>query len=421
MDVNIKPEQLKNLDVEAISSKSVVHRYLIAASLCKEKVRITTNIFSKDMESTCAVLNEAGADISQEANAFCVNGMIQKGNRLEANFKESGSTGRFLLPLLTCFYDETLFEGEGRLTDRPFFPLCEALRKGGVEVQGDYLPIRTKGHLSSGDFRIAGDVSSQFISGLLFTLPLLDGDSRILLSSPLCSAPYVDMTIKVLSEFGVLVERISDGFYIPGNQQYTSPGDIIAEGDWSNSAYLLGIGALSGKAVVRNLSDTSLQGDKAIIDLLKRFGAFVDKKTENNIICYEVAKRDLKGIDIDISDIPDLALALSVLGASANGTTVLYNAERLRLKESDRIKAIEYLLNAIGVECRIEKKDNHENIVIKGCPNKEFVHGIEIDSLNDHRIVMAAVMICAYSGQEIIIHNAEAINKSFPGFWDIFR
>ena len=397
--------------ITAISSKSYVHRLLIAAALCDKKVRVDTNIISNDMEATKRVVS---ALFSQDDPVL--------------DCGESGSTARFIIPLAALFSKSAKIIGSGKLPERPMGPLCDVLTAAGVTVNGNHLPITVSGKPHSGNYSIAGNVSSQFISGLLFMLPLLEGDSHLEITGTLESAPYVDMTIDVLSRFSIVVNRTVDGFDIPGGQKYVYDGKeggvIAAEGDWSNSAYImtiasLGSGTLFDSLAVEGLNPDSLQGDRAVIPILEKFGINVSmsKSTDPFSTVYEISGRPVNPVDTDCSQIPDLVPALAMLAAFTNGNSIFRNVGRLRMKECDRIEAVSAMLSAISVKVDIISTDSREDMIVCGRAQTGN-ESVVIDSFNDHRIAMAAAAIAAAHGGSVTIKGAEAVNKSYPGFFD---
>lgn len=429
----------QKLDIPAISSKSYVHRLMIAAALADRRCLIVTNIFSEDMKATMNCLNAMGADIVMENEGFLVREGVRESKRTVLFCNESGSTARFLLPLATVFADEATLSGKGKLPERPNAPLCNQMRLNGVEIDKDFLPLNTKGRLKAGVYTLPGNVSSQFITGLLLSLPLLDGDSRLIIEGKLESAGYIDVTLDVLSMFEIKIERTEEGFRIPGNQKYTLDDDklievedihdscLIAEGDWSNSAYILGMGALGGEVTVRGLNPKSVQPDSEAIKLFKEFGATVEiisdcgggnTGTKSPMAKVKVSYDTLQGITKDVSQIPDLVPALAVIASFAKTDSVFTNVQRLRIKESDRVESIVSLLKSYGAECEVTKNGECESMRISGANiySSENVR-CEVSSFRDHRIVLAAVMAYRKLGGMMVIDGAEAVNKSYPDFF----
>lgn len=326
----------------------------------------------------------------------------------EINAKESGSTLRFLLPVVCALGKETIFTGEGRLLKRPLGNILALLAAHNAEVNQGENAIRVKGKLSPGSYEISGEISSQFITGLLFALPLLSGDSALKILGKTVSADYIKMTLDVLKRFGINILRTPDGFFIPGNQRYIAPAFSAAEGDWSGAAFFVVGGAIAGDVTIGGLNENSLQADRAVIGLLKKMGAdisFADGK-------IRVKKSPLKGIDADCSDCPDLIPVLSVACACARGVSKIYGAARLADKESDRLGAIIKMLAAFKIDASFF---DDCLTVCGGAP-----YGAEIELEPDHRMVMSAcIMGLAAEGSTTVAHK-EAAGKSYPAFFEDF-
>lgn len=425
MNIRLQQGQLNNVCLDAISSKSHVHRLLIAAALSgnlENGCLIRSNIVSDDMKATVRCLSALGAVIDVVEEGFYVRNSVTSQGEVVLNCGESGSTARFLLPVSLLFSECVILNGEGKLPNRPFGPLNKTLRPAGIDISSDYLPLTAKGNLQSGDFLISGDVSSQFISGLLFALPLLKKDSTVTLTTPLQSKGYVDLTIDVLRTFGIRIDRTDKGYCIPGGQNYVAPTEITAEGDWSNSGFLLCAGALAKGISIKGLSLKSIQKDSLVTDILNKFG--VKTEFDGKV---SVLPSALTSIDVDAEDIPDLVPALCVVAAYADGTSRFRNVGRLRIKESDRIEAIQAFLREIDVKSSVEEADGQTNLLVFGKSHKEMQsedtvgckEDIEIDGFNDHRIVMAASMVSLREDRPVVIKGAQAVNKSYPGFFDV--
>ena len=389
--------------LSAVQSKSHLHRLLIANALSGSNQHIKLGQISEDIAATIECLNEL---VSVESpHLYC---------------NESGSTLRFLLPVTMALKEEAAFHGKGRLPERPLGPLKDVLTEGGcVFSDSEDSMFAVKGKLKSGRYYLPGNVSSQYITGLLFALPLVQGESKIVVSKPLESVGYINMTLQVLDLYGIriFIDRISDEdnviFTIPGGQEYKAPIEApVVEGDWSNSAFWLAAGAISRQAEginVYGLSPSSAQGDKEIINLLKNFGA---KVFFSDVHAF-VSKGSLSSITIDASNIPDLVPILAVLASVSQGITRIIKADRVRIKESDRLHAICVSLNAIGgIVTELE-----DGLIINGVNS---LTGGFVPSFNDHRIVMAMTIASCCCEGEIIIDGAEAVNKSYPTFFDDF-
>ena len=398
--------------IKAISSKSHAHRVFICSALSNEPTKINCNVLSKDITATLKCLEQLGADIKTEENTIFVNPQTFN-EKTEIDCGESGSTLRFLLPLVSALGIDTTINAHGRLPERPLSPLKEELEKKGVVFETDNeFPLHITGKLQSGEYELAGNISSQFISGLLFALPLLEGDSQITLIPPVESKPYIDMTVATLHDFGILIEEAENTYIIKGNQKYISPKEINVEGDWSNSAFFLCAGALSKDGVtVTGLNTNSTQGDKKILDILKRMGASVEVNNDE----ITVKKNKLMGTMVNGGDIPDLVPIASVMGAMCDkGVTHIVNASRLRLKESDRIATTESLLTKVGAAV----SETDDGLVIWG--ENDLIGG-RVEGANDHRIVMSAAILSCLCALPVDIVGAEAVGKSYPHFFEDFN
>lgn len=377
-------------NIKAITSKSDAHRALICAALSDNECEVLMDTTSDDIEATKRCLN----------NIKC--------GKKELYCGESGSTFRFLIPVVAALGIEVYFYPEGRLPERPLSPLYEELEKHGCSLSPKgSVPFIVKGKLEPGTYKISGNVSSQFISGLLFALPLLNGDSSIIVEGSIQSEDYINMTINTMKRFGVGVVTTESGYFVKGNQKYTAPKIYKVEGDWSNAAFFLVAGAFTEDGItVSGLKRDSVQGDKKIVDILKKFGA--DVTIEENSVT--VRPGCLKGIDIDGSQIPDMVPALSVLGAGAGGKTKIYNAGRLRIKESDRLKTIRETLENLGGKVQ----ESEDGLIIEGTKR---LKGGNVLSHNDHRIAMMAATASIISDGKVRIKDADAVNKSYPDFF----
>ncbi len=409
MDVSIKWNN-PNGTVFAITSKSDAHRALIAAALSNKPTSFRISSMSKDIEATISCLISSGAEIKRENDILTVIPISKRIQSPKLDCNESGSTLRFLIPVAAVVLDNAEFSGSGRLSKRPLTPLIQTMEENGCKFNAKTLPLSITGKLLSGIYTLPGDVSSQFISGLMFALPLLNGDSEIILTSPLESSAYVDMTIDTLSHFGIEITKTNSKFIIYGNQKYISPEKYNVEGDWSNIAPFMASAALSGEVSAFRLNPYSKQSDIEVLSVLKKFGAEI--KTENN--SYKVSLKDKKPLSLDVSQYPDLFPVIAVLLCGAQGKSVLYNAKRLRIKESDRIDSTLSLIKNLGGNAKADE----DSLTIFGTGK---LRGGKCDSFNDHRIVMAAAVASSICENEVIISGAEAINKSYPHFFEDFK
>jgi 3-phosphoshikimate 1-carboxyvinyltransferase len=355
------------------------------------------------------------AEIKYEKDGFFITPVKKEieNTSAELDCGESGSTLRFLLPVCGALGSRASFNMEGRLPSRPLSGLYEEMTAHGCTLSAPgSSPLTCEGKLKSGNFSLPGNISSQFISGLLFALPLLEGDSNIRVTGVLESRPYIDMTLSALDLFNVKIEETENQtFHVKGGQSYQSPGTIYAEGDWSNAAFWLSAGAVgAGSVTCTGLDINSCQGDRAITELLARFGARVSREDDK----VTVSSGELRGIDIDAADTPDLVPVLAAVASVARGETVIRNAGRLRIKESDRLRTVAAVLSSLGANIA----ETGDGLIIQG---QKTLSGGETESFGDHRIAMtAAVLSSACSGQ-VVIKNAEAVNKSYPGFFEDFK
>ena len=332
--------------VDIPASKSQAHRLLICAALGQAPVTLRCRGISRDIAATIDCLNALGAGIHAEGEVLTVQPITNTPNGVCHLFcGESGSTLRFLLPVVGLLGAEAVFHMEGRLPQRPLHPLDEVLTAHGMTVRQEGSLLFCGGKLRPGAFSLPGDVSSQYISGLLMALPLLDEASSLTVTGQMESAAYIAMTESVLNRGGIALRRSGSVWHIPGGQRCRFPADIRAEGDWSNAAFFLCMGALSPAGIsVRGLDLASPQGDRAVLDILTAMGAEVSVSEE----AVTVRRGALRGVAIDAGPIPDLIPVLCVTAAGAAGDTQIFNAGRLRLKESDRLRTTAVLLTALG-------------------------------------------------------------------------
>lgn len=405
-DVKFSPF-VPNGTVNVPPSKSDVHRAIICAAMANGVSRISPVALSNDIKATIGCIKALGADAVLENNVLTVDGTnMYKNKTALLDCGESGSTLRFFIPIAAVGNINATFVGKGKLPQRPIGIFTEALPKAGTvcKTEGG-LPLEIKGQLKSGIFEIPGNVSSQFITGLLLALPILEGDNEIVLTSPLESVGYIAMTIRTMKQFGVNIQATEKGWHIKGGQSYKTC-DYTTDGDWSQAAFFMVLGAVSGKVTVKGVAKDSTQGDKKCAEILARFGAKVTQ-LDNEVT---VEKRELKAITIDASQIPDLVPVLSVCAAFAKGTTKIINAERLRIKECDRLKATAELLNNLGGKV----KELSDGLEITGVSS---LKGGNVNGYNDHRIVMSAAVCAARSDEDITATFAMSINKSYPDFY----
>ena len=387
----VRPSALQGT-VHAPSSKSCAHRLLIAAALSDAPCEIRLNADSEDIRATARCLRALGAAVTRTDAGYQVTPPdAYRRAACELDCGESGSTLRFLMPVAAALGVPARFTGHGRLPERPNRALTDALRVHGAEPSGDLLPLTLSGRLRGGVYEIAGNISSQYITGLMLALPLCAGDSEIRLTTALESASYVDITLNALAEFGVRVDRTECGWRVPGGQRYHSPGRTCAEGDWSSAAFFITAARLGARVTCDGLREDSAQGDRKIGRLLDQLGGA-----------------------IDVSDTPDLVPALAVAAAVHPGVTRITGAARLRLKESDRLEAVMRMLTALGGRCEAQA----DGLTIEGVPR---LTGGRVDGRNDHRIVMAAAIAACRADGDVEITDAQAVGKSWPEFFEVYR
>ena len=411
MDVIITPNKLHG-EVIIPPSKSLSHRAIIAASLASGKSKISNVLYSNDIKATINAMRACGAKIEEFEDYLIIEGsnVIRKENIIDAN--ESGSTIRFMIPIALVANEEVTFIGHNHLVKRPLDTFLEIFDKQGIKYERgeDYLPLKVKGGLKSGEFTVRGDISSQFITGLLYALPLLDGDSIIHISTEMESKGYIDLTIDILKMFGIEIEnRNYQEFYIKGNQKY-KPCDYTIEGDYSQSAFFLVANALGADIKLKAMEEKSHQGDKKIIDDMKAFG--FDSKFSNGELI--LSGNESQGAIIDFSQSPDLGPALTVLASLSKGRSEFINASRLRIKECDRITCMKEEINKLGGNVT----ELQDGMIIDGV---DMLHGGVVDSHNDHRVAMSLAMATLKMDGELKILNASSVSKSFPHFWKVFE
>ena len=458
MDIEIHPGRLSG-SVRAIPSKSQAHRALICASLADGPTAIRCESESDDIAATADCMRALGADIRRMADGYSVRPLTREDRAVSGGLPgaagvpasspmadnatlpcgESGSTLRFLLPIVCVLGRSASFVMKGRLSKRPLSPLDELLAAHGCTLSLEDGLLHISGQLTPGRYALDAGVSSQFVSGLLFALPLLGGDSELRLVGQAESFPYIRLTLEMLRRFGVEI-KFQDGiFYIPGGPSraalrretrgdgasakgnssvpFTSPGEVYIEGDWSNAAFWLCAGAVNadgtGGVMCTGLDTASRQGDRAVLDILKQFGCRIETDGSGAV----AFGGKLRGIEIDARDIPDLVPILSVVGAAAEGITVIRNAGRLRTKESDRLAAVTDVLRTLGADIT----ETDDGLCIHGGALTGGEVSSSVSSWGDHRIAMTAAIAATICARPVIIRGAEAVNKSYPGFFNDLR
>ena len=420
MTVELLPGSRSGI-AEAPPSKSYAHRLLIAAALSDCGCVVGNTGTSDDIEATSECLSGLGAEIirlpggAAEVKPVSGNKAFPGNKQITVNARESGSTLRFLLPVAGALGANVTFKMEGRLPERPMDDYIDSLKKGGMEIVKEGAELRCSGRLVPGTYEIPGNVSSQYISGLLFALPLLEGDSRILIKGKTESKAYAGMTAEVLGLFKANIEKIDGGYVIGGGRGLKSPENrmLVTEGDYSGAAFLLAAGAFSKKGVaVSGLNPDSGQGDRKIADILERFGAKVEKSGS----LIKVSQSEMKGTVIDAQEIPDLVPVLATAACGAAGETRIINAARLRFKETDRLKTTAELINTLGGKA----EETPDGLIIQGREVTGGLTGGSCESFSDHRIAMAAALASCIAKTKISINGAECVRKSVPGFFGVF-
>ena len=400
--------------ITAPPSKSMAHRAVLCAALAEGRSHITNLEFSKDISATLGAAGQLCAEVRTGPADAVVEGLGHfRPLSAPVDCCESGSTLRFLIPIASLTGQAVTFTGRGRLMERPQSVYETLYREQNLRFEQSSAGLTVEGALTPGDYTLAGNVSSQFISGLLFALPLLDGDSTLHLLPPVESRSYIDMTRSVQAAFGVSSRWMDETtLFLPGNQHYHAC-DYTVEGDYSQAAFPAVLGAVCGGVTITGLRPETLQGDAVILDILRRCGAKFTRTAEG----LRFEKAPLHGVDIDLADCPDLGPVLMVLGLLCDGTTVIRNAERLRLKESDRIAAMEAELRACGGV--LESAGG--TITVQGCADHLHAPEAPLHGHNDHRVVMSLAVLALCTGLPLTVDDAEAIQKSWPHFFTAIR
>lgn len=389
--VTIKPSKLFG-KITVPPSKSISHRALICAALAKGRSEITNLLDCADTAATIEILKAFGAKIYREGKITIVEGIEKPNGEAVADCCESGSTLRFLLPVAAALGCRAKFTGKGKLPERPITPYFTELTKNGIIFESRTMPYLISGQLKAGEYCIAGDISSQFISGLMFALPLLHGDSRIIITSPLQSKPYADITAAELKKFGVEVTETDYGYFIRGEQSYR-PCNTVIEADMSQAAFFAAAAALGSDIEIEGLNLNSLQGDREILDVIdsSQGGAF----------------------DVSAAQIPDLVPILTVLAALSRGVSHITDCGRLRIKECDRLAAITAELNKLGAKVT----EHPDSLEIEGV---NTLKGGVCDCHNDHRIPMSLAIASTCCTEPVTLIGAECVKKSYPTFFEDF-
>ena len=406
-------------EVKIPPSKSMAHRAVICAALGDGISRVSNIDLSDDIIATVSAMKALGANIEEKEGILEIKGINSEQSKLNRDYErvvdcnESGSTLRFLVPISLAFEGVTRFVGRGNLGKRPLNTFYEIFDEQGIEYayKEGILDLVISGKLKSGEFKVKGNISSQFITGLLFTLPLLEGDSRIIITTELESRGYLDLTLSAMKDFGIeIINNDYKEFIIKGSQKYISR-DYRVEGDYSQGAFFLCADAIGNEVKVLDLKKDSLQGDKEVVDILRRMGLIMER--EGDTISGKV--RRTKSTIIDASQCPDIIPVISLVAALSKGRTEIINAGRLRIKECDRLNAVKTELNKLGA--KIEEKE--EGLIIDGV--LELEGGVEVWSHKDHRIAMTLAIAGSRCNNPIILKDYECVSKSYPHFFEDYK
>ena len=397
-EVTIIPKRLGG-SLKIPPSKSMAHRAIICAGLSKGNSIIENIEYSDDIIATINAMRALGVNIIEDKDRLIINGEnIFSNDSRVIDCNESGSTLRFLMPIALIKNGESRFLGKGNLGKRPLKTYYDIFRKQGIAYTYD-----------------EGNISSQFISGLLFALPLLDGDSKIVITTNLESRGYIDLTLFMLDKFGIKIENLNyKEFRIKGNQSY-KPFNYRVEGDYSQGAFFFAAGALGNNIACYDLEEKSKQGDKEVLDILENMGNTLIKEfKEDKKIGLSIVSKDLKASVIDASQCPDIIPIIAVVASVAKGETRIINGERLRIKECDRLSAIATELKTLGADI----KETDDGLIINGVKN---LKGGKVSSHNDHRIAMSLAIASTVCIGNVVIDNGECVKKSYPNFWSDFE
>lgn len=441
MQVRITPGKL-NGKINAVSSKSYLHRMILCAALSDKKTVIYLNCRSRDVDATirCARAMGAEAEVGEDCvivhpvrhiRHSCVNDFLLQKKRESFDISrdgmaerlpildcgESGSTARFVLPLTAVVCGGGRLIGEGRLPERPFGAICTVMEENGCSFSSYSLPMTVTGSLKAGVYRIPANISSQYISALMMSLPLVEGDSEIVFTTEVESEGYLDITESVMRDFGMPLEKTGNGYKIKGNRRYVSPGEITAEGDWSNGAFWVAANELGSRLEIGNLKKNSLQRDCRIVEVARQLFNGQEKRQ----VCWDggnlaVQSEGDRGeeVVIDGADIPDIIPVSAIMACGRMGRTRFINCQRLRLKESDRLMSVASIICTLGGQAVVENDD----LIVEGCG---YLTGGEVDSFTDHRIVMSAAVAATICTGEVVINHAQDVAKSYPGFFEDYQ
>lgn len=409
--ITIHPHALSG-KVAVPTSKSLAHRAIICAALAEGESVISDISMSKDIAATIQAMRAMGTTIVSSGSTLYINGSTtHRYHELDIDCNESGSTLRFMIPVTLIHDNHVHFTGRGKLGSRPLDVYYSIFDKQGIDYsyKKDVLDLYINGHLKPGRYDVPGNISSQFISGLLFALPLLDGDSIIHITTALESEAYIELTLAMLKLFGIDIRRQDHDFLIAGHQHYTAH-DYQVEGDFSQAANYLVAGAIGNDVTITNLNLDSVQGDRVAISLLEEMGAQLDSH-EGGI---RMRPGHLQCISIDASQCPDIIPVMAVACALAQGTSQILNAGRLRIKECDRLHATCEVLEKCGVRV-IEKEDM---MIIFGV---DYFTKADLSSYNDHRMAMMEAIMATRALGDLLLDDCQCVAKSYPNFFEDYK
>lgn len=394
MNLMISPHVLSG-PITPPASKSQGHRLIMGCALSAGTSRLQDVSNSQDITATLECMKALGADVQwEDGTTLSIAGSAGQAapEGLVLDCGESGSTLRFLIPIALALTGSVSFRGHGRLMQRPQTPYFEIFQEKGISYRltGDLLTA--KGQLTPGRYRLQGNVSSQFITGLLYALPLLDGDSDIQLTTPLESESYVNLTLDALSHFGIIISPTADGWHIPGGQHYQPYGGHV-EADYSQAGFYYAAREIGNPITITGMNPHSVQGDRIVVDYMEKLA-------------------QPGPVELDVRDCPDLVPPLAVRAALRDGDTVISGAVRLRLKESDRLASVTSVLRSLGAQI----EEHPDSLTIHGVP--QLQGGISVDSWGDHRIAMMTAIAATACRRPVTLTGAESVNKSYPTFWN---
>lgn len=423
MDVTIHPSSLGG-SIPAMSSKSMAHRLLILAALAHDPCSVAFGTASEDITATSSCLETLGlGTLSSSQDAFQTGSSTgdpegRDREMVELDCGESGSTLRFLLPVVGALNRSATFVRRGRLANRPLSPFVEQLTQHGMCIEEDGALLKTQGKLHGGSFVLPGNVSSQYVSGLLLAAPIIGESVEIFVSTPVESRPYIELTMAALEQFGVVVACDKVGYGAHTSERFAltpeplnAAPQYVVEGDWSNAAFWLAAGTLEHEGIaVHGLNLASVQGDRAILAALASLGARIARRGD----AARATRDNPRAATFDVSSIPDLVPPLAAVAATQPGTSRLRNAGRLRLKESDRLATVTAVVNTLGGKASVAGDD----LVITGVP--QLCGGV-VDAANDHRVAMMAAIMATHASDRVTVRGAQCVAKSYPTFWEDYE